>query len=187
MTVSRYSRMMDDAGLVILLEEVKNDFRAAGIEPGRIRSVSFSGRLTRSRGNCRRESDGLYSIHISSRLKGHTDLLRETLAHELLHTVAGCFDHGHEFQKLAVRLEACGYHIQRTYEPEAFEMEGRYRFRCSKCGVTVTRTRRSSFTEFPERYIHKGCGGHFEPLPVHPEKGKRQTAVPAQKPHESDG
>ena len=157
---------MANAALVVLLENVKEDFRAAGIKPGRIREVSFSRRLTRSRGNCRRESDGLYSIHISSRLTEHKDLIVETLAHELLHTVDGCFDHGPQFQELAARLELFGYHIQRTYEPEAFEVEGRYQFRCSNCGVIVNRTRRSSFTEHPEHYIHKGCGGHFEPLPV---------------------
>ena len=157
--------MMADAGLVVMLESIKEDFRTAGLTPGRIGEVSFSGRLTRSRGNCRRETDGFYTIHISSRLMGHTELLRETLAHELLHTVKGCFDHGSRFQEAARKLREYGYHIQSTYEPEAFEIRGRYQFQCSRCGVIVNRTRRSNFTEHPERYIHKGCGGHFEPLP----------------------
>lgn len=42
---------MADAGLVVMLESIKEDFRKAGLTPGRIGEVSFSGRLTRSRGN----------------------------------------------------------------------------------------------------------------------------------------
>lgn len=142
------------------LAAIREDFRKAGLKPGPVRELSWSGRMTRSRGTCRRKEDG-FAIHISRQLQDRPELVRETLAHELLHTVPGCFDHGTGFQQGARRLEAYGYHIRRTYEPESFENQGKYLFRCTKCQTQVTRMRQSRFTRHPERYVHKGCGGTF--------------------------
>ena len=144
-----------------LLETIRADFIRAGIMPGKVIELSWSGRMSRARGNCRKK-DGGFAIHISRRIESNEDVVRETLAHELLHTVDGCFGHNERFRQYAKKLDEYGYHIQTHYEAEPFELEGLMVFECSKCGIKTTRQRSSQFTRHPEKYVHKGCGGHFK-------------------------
>lgn len=34
--------------------------------------------------------------------------------------------------------------------------------RCCKCGIEIVRSKETRFTQNPQRYRHRNCGGHFE-------------------------
>ena len=62
------------------------------------------------------------------------------MAHELIHTCPGCFDHGKKWKKYAsVARERLGYLISRTVSPEDLgiadisQEEPRYKITCNGC------------------------------------------------------
>lgn len=104
--------------------------------------------------------------------------VKNTIAHELLHTVEGCCNHQWYWQKLAniVNTRMPKYTVKRTTEAEEKGIPiqrkppvYRYFFRCTGCGTVVKYQRESKFTNNYRRYYCRRCGGRFEPLPVPPE------------------
>lgn len=146
--------------LKTMLADMMADFERLSIPYGPVKDIRWSARMSRSRGNCKKTPDG-FVIHISTRLKDHPDVLCSTIAHELLHTVPGCFNHGKKFKNCAERLRMAGHLVSVRYEPEPFETEGLMVFECTRCHKQTTRSRASAFTKHPERYRHQGCGGTF--------------------------
>lgn len=120
-------------------------------------------------GLCQTVGDGVFDISISEQLLAD-DLddqqAKNTIAHELLHTVEGCMNHGRYWNKLAsiVNTRYPQYCIKRTTSPaeKGIHIEYRYLLRCTKCGNQLGRHKRSRFVEHPENYICSKCGGKFE-------------------------
>lgn len=93
-----------------------------------------------------------------------------TMVHELLHCFRDSRGHKGEWLYRARLLsKKTGLRIQRTRQIEEEynlkqinEAPANFKFRCSKCHYIIMRKKQSKFTRNPQRYIHTGCGGHFE-------------------------
>ena len=148
---------------------------SVGIEPGIITEVKVNRRLSRSLGICRRYKnyfgDFIFKIEINPVLleDGVTqEQFENTMLHELLHTVGGCFSHTGKWLELATKVnQEFGYHISREtecgYAAERLEKRNpvKYICACEKCGVEWKYKRWGKVCENPERYTHTGCGGHL--------------------------
>lgn len=117
-------------------------------------------------GQCKM-SGGCYVIELSSRLLDAPEIsCRQTIAHELIHTCAGCMNHGDKFKYYAAKMNrAYGYNISRTNSAEEMGVgnctkDAKYIIVCKKCGKEIPRSRKSPLTDHPEYYKCK-CGGEL--------------------------
>lgn len=159
---------MDQNRVNALLAQVIGEARALGIpvSEGIAPEVKLNRRATGRFGCCIRR-DGTYTIELSARLlNAEEQAVRQTLAHEVLHTCWGCANHGARWKGYAARMNAaCGYTIARTDTCERLGVEDtartRYVLVCTRCGTQFRRSRRSRLVEHPERYRCR-CGGRLE-------------------------
>ncbi len=148
----------------------RRDLDFLRIPYGTVSKWEINTRAKRRWGQCKQIAKGEYIISISHRLledAADEQALKDTIVHELLHTVPGCMNHTGKWKQLAERVNrACaGYHIQRvTSETEKGleHLEYRYILQCTQCGAMAFRCRAGSFVKHPERYRCALCGGAFQ-------------------------
>lgn len=133
-----------------LVQEVKNDFESLGIEYGKITKITINTRAKSRWGQCHRKSVDIvnhtviyeYDININVELLDDEldDMAaKNTIAHEFIHTIEGCFNHGKKFNEIGSMLSIFGYNIQRTTsaEEKGIVAEDRaiykYKIVCPKC------------------------------------------------------
>lgn len=151
-----------------LLSRVIAQARALGIpvSPHIDPHVRLNKRATGRFGCCRRVGD-MHIIELAQRLPAAgEEAVRETLAHEVLHTCWGCKNHGERWKGYAGRMNAAyGYHISRTGSWEAMGLSDPKKVNhllvCRSCGQAFKRARASSLVQHPERYRCR-CGGELE-------------------------
>ena len=153
--------------IVNLFCEVIDDIENSGIETGNITEKRENKRLSKALGRCRKYPDGHFEIEIQSAFMQDNieeQGLKNTIAHEILHTCRNSFNHGAEWKRNAETLQAfCPeYTITRCtdarkygYKPK--ERTYRHVYKCEECGQVIKRQRASNFCQ---RYIC-GCGGQF--------------------------
>ena len=156
-----------------LVAECKADIESLGIELGNIISVTVNTRAKRRWGQCCGSPRG-YRITISDRLlKDDVDDMatKNTIAHELLHTICGGNGHTGEWKKAAEKLNrAYGYNIKRCTSSEEKGVENvvsavkrngpKYIIRCENCGLEFKYYKKSKMiTNFIDRpdYVRKYC------------------------------
>lgn len=121
----------------------------------------------RRRLGCCYYKNGSYTIEVSAMLAEQPEKLRQTLAHELLHTCPGCRNHGERWKAYAKTVnEALGFSIQRLSPPEGEAAPLRhdtvkYVLECQSCGAKIYRARLSKAVKQPWRYRCK-CGGKLK-------------------------
>lgn len=159
-----------------LVGEVTADFDALKIRYRAVRNWIVGTKKKQQWGYCEMVGDGLFDIGISEQLLADDmddQYAKNTIAHELLHTVEGCLNHKWYWNKLAdaVNNRLPQYCIQRTLAPEEIgihverkEPVYRYFFRCKNCGVELKYQRKCKFLEQYEKYHCSRCGGKFEPI-----------------------
>lgn len=160
--------MEQERDLDVLLAEVAAQLRAVKIPlaDGIAPHVEINDRAV-ARFGCCKYRDGRYTIEVARRVAlGPEQSLRETLAHELLHTCHGCRNHGKRWKMYAQRAgEVYGYRIARSATEEELGVGEaracRYLLRCTACGAQFKRFRTSALVEHPERYRCR-CGGRLE-------------------------
>ena len=150
--------------LDVLLASVTAEIQETGIPTSQKIDphVRINSRAVRRFGRCIREGDR-YCIELSARLlSGSESACRTVLAHELLHTCAGCMNHGTRWKRYAARIQAAlGYEVTRSATDTALGTEppaAKYQIICSSCGRVLLRYRASPLTRNPERYRCR-CGG----------------------------
>lgn len=124
-----------------LVDECRDELNAIGIYPPALISFSVNTRATKRWGQCKL-SYGVYSINISSRLleDGLPDMVaKNTIAHELLHTMPDCMNHGNEWQRYANKVNKAysGYNIKRCTSAEEKGIApiiGKWNLDCQDCG-----------------------------------------------------
>ena len=128
---------------------------------------------TKKRYGCCRNVNGVFHIKISSFvLECRPEKIRGVLAHEVLHTCRGCYDHREKWKKYAAMMnEKYGYNIRRTTTNEEMgiaaegggeEKEERIRYviKCRKCGREYPRQRFTCVMKKINAY-RCGCGGEL--------------------------
>ena len=140
---------------------------AIGINYGNILEVKVNMRAKTRLGRCRKTSKG-YLIEINSNLLDESIkelYLKNTIIHELLHTCEGCMNHGTNWKRLADKVNRVyGYNISRVgslpKEKDVKEIiKPNYIIKCSKCGKTYSRIKKSKLVQHPEHYRCGRCGG----------------------------
>ncbi len=136
-----------------------------------IKEIKVNSRVKRRLGGCMIEKKPLcaptYTIEISKHaLDCSEDDIKRIIAHELLHTCPGCFDHGKKWQTYGALVEKqLGYEIRRTIDykeigiPEPGGMEKiNYVIKCKNCGQEYRRKRMCPLIKNPEKYRCGKCG-----------------------------
>lgn len=149
----------------VLLADILEQARALGIPVSRniCPQVELNTRAAARFGCCFKRGEA-YQIEVSARLlQAGEGAVRETLAHEVLHTCRGCRDHGERWKSYAARMNgAYGYHISRTNTWEALGLPDQRKVNhlvvCERCGREFKRAKASSLVQHPERYRCR-CGG----------------------------
>ena len=143
-----------------LAEECIADLRCVRVRLGIVRRWKVGTKRKNMWGLCETVAPGVFDISIAaSLLRDDVDdqAVKDTIAHELLHTVEGCMNHGRYWHKLAdlVNRRCPGYHIKgrTSAEEKGIQIEYKYLFQCTGCGITAGRHRKSRFVEHPELYL----------------------------------
>ena len=153
-----------------LLDCVLEDTKKLGIKTGKINGIvvkkgnhSFSARCCKfkrpfSSTNIQEE----FTIEVSeSALNIPTPSLQTIIAHEVLHTVEGCFNHTKKWKMFAKRMnDFCGYKIQRTtanLDMSGYSPKFNYMLQCETCGMQIGRRKKSKVIEHPEKYKCPRC------------------------------
>lgn len=157
--------------------ECVDELNAIDVPFRRITEVTVNYRAKRRWGQCCTTHDehGLcFTINISVALLVDTTPemgLKETIIHEILHTVKNGMCHTGEWLKWVEVVNDCyGYHIKRVNSAEDKGIDEdvfresvapkiKYRFRCTGCGAEINRTRQSNFTKYYTMYRCAKCHG----------------------------
>ncbi len=155
-----------------IFSDLIEQFLQAGIPLPR-RQIDRTLYLTRAStrlGSCKKEN-GIYRISLSVYILKDEKTVRNTLAHELVHTCRGCMNHGANFRRIGHQVEnMLGISVNRTASREESEQSGirdayrqkvRYEIRCIKCGNSYYRQKKSALVKNPERYRCGKCGGRL--------------------------
>lgn len=154
-----------------LYKEVLKDFDALGIKYGKIVEVVPNYRAKSRWGQCKKRPDGFYiNINVALLADNISDQgAKETIAHEICHTIKGCMNHGTEWKHYAQMLKARGYNIKRTNSAEdkgihadAYSTPTNYKYEvyCAKCGTTSRYQRKGKVitTLTTQKYHGYRCG-----------------------------
>ena len=155
-----------------LLQQVISEATALGIPVSRHISPSLHiNKRTRARfGGCKKVKGFVhftYHIEISIvLLNAEEPVIKEILAHEVLHTCPGSMNHGLAWKSHCQKMEkAYGYRLKRTSSYEKLGIEDprgvksyRYVIECRQCGQKIYRQRKSPLTDATNKYRCR-CGG----------------------------
>ena len=139
---------------------------------------STMGRLMQSQMTSYRKAkkkiDSLYYIlEVSPQFMqlGSRQAKRDVIAHEIIHTVTGCFNHSPLFKVIAAQLNGMrlGYYIQTKFSYSNYDNLERperklakYAVVCQICGKQITRMKKSRVITHPEKYRCPYCGGKLK-------------------------
>ncbi len=134
---------------------------------GAIKPQVVVNKRAKKRYGCCIKKGFVFTIELSFLLlEANERFVRQTLAHEVLHTCFGCRNHQARWKEYARRMnEAYGYDIKRTEKAESLGIEipenpqtPKYLITCERCGAVTERFRETKLTKYPSRYRCK-CGG----------------------------
>lgn len=160
--------------LMSLVSICKTDLDRLGIEYGIVSNWTVNTRAKCRLGQCRKIDGNLFDISISSVLLADEVDDRATLntiMHELLHTVPGCFNHNGKWKVYAefVNKRLPKYNIKRIADSNetgiVVERKApvyRYILRCTKCGQEIKRQKETKVVINYKRYRCGKCGGRLE-------------------------
>ena len=124
---------------------------------------------TSALGKCQKKN-GIYIIYLSRYAMKNEEQIRSTLAHELIHTIKGCLNHGQIFQYYGQLVyQRIGIKVESKATKETADLSGimeakmqkaKYIIRCTRCGTSIYRQKKSGLVLHPERY-RCSCGGSF--------------------------
>ena len=158
--------------LMKLVGESQRDLASLNIRTGNVRNWSVNTRAKARWGYYVKVSKGLFDIQIAAALlQDDVDdqAVKDTIVHELLHTIPGCFKHTGKWKQYANTINRLlpQYKIKRgsSYEEKGLEdlrpkPQCRYILKCLRCGSEIGRQRMSAAVEHPEHYRCK-CGGRL--------------------------
>ena len=159
--------------LLELVRECQLELSPLRIPWGRVRNWSVNTRAKARWGLCTKIGGGLFDIQVSASLLEYEmdeQLAKDTIVHELLHTVPGCFKHTGKWRQYADLINKLlpQYNIKShtSYEEKGVQDNRvmptyRYFLKCEGCGGEVLRQKKCAVVEHPENYRCK-CGGQIK-------------------------
>lgn len=153
--------------------ECESELLSIGIVCGRVDKITVNTRAKSRFGLCKKVGKDSFEISIAAALleeSSELSCLKNTIVHELLHTVEGCFNHKGKWKLLAkkVNTELEGYDVKRV---ASFEENGvklrkadpqfKYCLKCESCGAEIYRQRESKAVKNYKRYRCAKCGGRL--------------------------
>ena len=160
--------------LMNLVSICKAELDSLDIKYGKVNNWTVNSRAKCRFGQCRKISFDLFDINISETvLKDDIDnqIALNTVMHELLHTVNGCFNHGAKWKKYAeyINRKLPRYNIRRvaTKSDTALiiahkEPAYNYILCCTKCGQEIKRQKKTKVVINYKKYRCGKCGGKLE-------------------------
>lgn len=163
--------MLEQKDLDQILQEAIEQIEDVGIDLKK-EKISPQVRISKATsyfGQCKRQGDE-FLISISKyHLSNPRQAILETMIHEVLHTVEGCFNHGNRWKAVVGRVNRrYGYSIARVgsmnseVQLDTPVSATKYVIVCKSCGFEYKRSRKSKLTENPERYRCSKCRGKLE-------------------------
>lgn len=120
-----------------------------------MQGFSFNSRFKKVLGRTRRKG-GDYTIQLNTNFIKVASLnkIKEVIAHECIHLVPGCWDHGKKFKEIAIKLRPYGYSITRTSTDEEYvklrkeekDRKIKYIPHCKNCGKNM-----KAYVKFTDR------------------------------------
>lgn len=164
-----------------LIHEVYTDLIRVKASPAGFLSVKKNMRLSRAVARTIRRSAMRYSSDFNKYdlelgklffVKEDRMLWRDVIAHEMVHTIEGCFNHSDLFcmylaklerlgkgYNLSTRLDFTDYGISEEELPGHGEQSYKYMLECVECGYQYKRKRMSKIIENPDLARCGVCGG----------------------------
>jgi len=105
-------------------------------------------------------------IGINKKLIGEVFEIKKTMAHELIHTIPGCSNHGPNFKRYAelINRHYPEYNVSTYYTPDSDEIENianikkpKYVVTCENCGVKTYFYRKCKTLDILSRCTCKKC------------------------------
>ena len=159
-----------------IYKDVLTDFDRLKIPYAKEVPVVINSRAKRRQGCCKKK-DGKFIIEISEFVLDYpVDEIKNVVAHEIIHTCYGCFNHQKRFKAYGQKLKALGYNVTTTYKGEEktpAELDARYMAVCQDCGEVIYRIKRSPLIIHPEKYRCARCRGKFRVYLVNSEKNRK--------------
>ena len=163
--------MKDLMNLVSICKSALDSLR---ITYGKVSNWTVNTRAKCRLGQCRKITAGLFDINISEALlKDDVDdqITLNTIMHELLHTVPGCFTHKGKWKLYAdyINKKLPQYTIKRVAKESEVAITidrkqpvYKYILRCTKCGQEIKRQKETKVVTNYKRYRCGKCGGKLE-------------------------
>ena len=160
--------------LMSLVAICKTDLDSLGIKYGKVSNWTVNTRAKCRLGQCRKITAGLFDINISEALfKDDVDdqITLNTIMHELLHTVPGCFTHKGKWKLYAdyINKKLPQYTIKRVAKESEVDITidrkqpvYKYILRCTKCGQEIKRQKETKVVINYKKYRCGKCGGKLE-------------------------
>lgn len=153
-----------------LVDSTKSDLDKLDIKYGKIRNFKINTRAKKRWGQCKKIGINTFDIEISSRLLDDNvedKAVKNVIAHELLHTVHGCFAHRGKWKEIANYINSSlpDYNIKTTDSLEDYGIitenkeKAKYIIVCKDCGFEIERLIKSNVVKYPERYRCAKCRG----------------------------
>ena len=160
-----------------IFEDILNNMVGSGlfeIPTDKIKSELAFNKRTSALGCCKytkRNGEFVsYEISLSEYAMKDETCIRNTLAHEIIHTMPRCQNHGATFKVNAILCKRIGYDVSTRASIEESEacgildaqkIKAKYEIKCPNCDKRWYRSRMCSLVKNPGRYI---CGDCRSPL-----------------------
>ena len=114
-------------------------------------------------GRCHRITENYYQIQLSRYLLDcDIQLIKNVIAHELIHTVNGCFNHGSSFIRYTNLINKIfpqyKVEVKNTNKQFKENIDYKYQLTCEKCGAIFYRHR---LPKYKDNLKHSSCMGHL--------------------------
>lgn len=160
-----------------IFADVKADFKSLEIPVSEDINpyIKFS-KAKRLWGSCKVSNiKGDYKYHISIseicfKEPNFMEFIKNTLAHELIHTIFGCFNHGERFKYYSNILEIAGYKVKTVAKSSLMKsdeekiQEAKHILRCIECGEMYYRFRFSKEKGYINKIRCGKCRGRLEKI-----------------------
>lgn len=142
MTVAQ--KEITQKGLDRLLQECKSDLKRIGVPISKyIQGGVFVNNCKSSLGRCRKFGVDMFQIQISKYLlKCDKELIKNTIYHELIHSIPKCFNHGYNFCYYANMInKMLGANVVIKNRDKQFgeQLQYKYKITCKKCHAVFYR------------------------------------------------